>query len=162
MKRTVAFIILLLLMLALAACGENGADGTSGGSGVTYDLLDLTYSTETGDDIENTEGGTMSIPIPENVTITNSYDGLTEQWREFTCEAVYQQVADYIARLESLGFTSNVEKWNDGIYHVTITKDMAFVTIEFVHDNRDDIFENMVANGEEITGTLRGRAYQKK
>ncbi len=160
MKRTITFLTSLFLLVSLTACGGNEASNTSDVLGT--DLVDVSSTTEYTNESENNAGNTVSIPIPENVTITNSYDGLAEQWTEFSYKTNYQTVAEYIAQLESMGFTSNVEKWNDGIHHVTLTKDEALVTIEFVHDNRDDIFENMVANGDEINGTLRGRAYLKK
>lgn len=184
MKKIAALVLCLFLLLTLAACDGNEDSGNPDGSAAqsgetsssaeddanedsgqpdgTIEQPDENKTSAEGDVTETTETDTWSIPTPEDATITNSYDGLQEQWTEFSYRTVYQTVADYISLLESMGFTGNVEKWNDGIYHVTLTKDTAEITIQFIHDNRDDIFETMVAQGEEIPGTLWGRIYVNK
>lgn len=177
MKKIVALVLCLFLMLTLVACDGNEdsdkpgetSSSTEDSSNENSDKPDDTTAQPEGntssvEDVatETNEADTWNIPTPEDAVITGSYDGLQEQWTEFSYSTVYQTVADYIAILESMGFTGNVEKWNDGIYHVTLTKGTAEITIQFIHDNRDDIFETMVVQGEEIPGTLWGRVYVKK
>lgn len=172
MKRIIAFILCLMMILSLAACGGNETAGQSdstaaqaGTAGTAEDTpesgeitlsADNSEATETTEATEATETVMEEVPIPENTAVTKTTDGQDKQVTEFSGNVVYQNVADYAALLESMGFTVKEEFRNDGTYYVIATKDKVSIYSGLAHGIRDDIFLDKIAQGEEVKGNFSG------
>lgn len=172
MKKITAFALCFLMLFA-AACQKSEArdnnemfapSGTNETSGASLDAENTVSSGDNTTAADTETNAAASVPIPSNVSVIGTDKTLSEEITQLASDGrvSYRDVADYISELEAAGFTSAVEYWNDGIRHVKAVKDNITVCIDFTHDNRDDIFEDKIATGEEVSGMLDIRIYAEK
>ncbi len=186
MKKILALTLCAALLLSLAACGgeqaadqpadtsnqeeapqtpaesEGSAQDTPGSAdGTAADAPDTTDPVEAPAEAQS-EAEDDAFPIPANTAITWDNDSTKLKELQFSGDIVYQDLADYIQLLESMGYESNVVFWADGCYHVDIVKDNTTVSIQFTHDLPDNTFLDKVAQGEEISGPVYGAVEIRK
>lgn len=174
MKKVIAFALCFITLLACACQKEGNDNGTEdttlpggGGSDAAGGLLDSESdesSAEGAQGSETTASTEGSIPMPEALKIIQKNSTLKQDITQLGSDArvTYSVASDYISVLEAAGVTSSVEYWNDGIRHVKAVKDNILIQIDFIHDQRDDIFDSMIAGGEEVLGRLEVYIYEDK
>ncbi len=172
MKKILA-LVLCSLMLFAAAC-KNEAPGDvedttsfadiSDSAGGLLDNEGHVISAEDTQGIETAASAAGEIPVPEVLKLIQKDSTLKQEITQLGSDVrvAFGAVTDYVAVLEAAGFTATVERRNDGIYHVNATKDNVLIQIDFIHDNRDDIFDDMIAGGEEVLGRFEVYIYADK
>lgn len=184
MKKIFAWTLCAVLLLSLAACGgEQGtgqpadtspqeetpstpteSDGTAqdtpdAADDTSADTPDTSEPTETPDAAQPEE---EEFPIPANTAITWNNDSTKMKELQFSGDIVYQDLADYIQLLESMGYESNAVFRADGCYHVDAVMGNTTVSIQFTHDLPDNTFLDKVVQGEEISGPVYGAVEIRK